>query len=189
MATEVDRMSAFRHETKLKDGTPVLIRLYQPSDISEVQLGLEKLSDMSLQLRFMTSLRNLPDDQLKKLKRIDHEHHIAICAFDTSQDPMIGVGIARYVRVEKEPHIAEAAITVIDEYQNRGLGTELLYQLGKIGLEKGIHFLRAHVLSNNTPIITIAKRAGAKITHYEGSVLQIDIPVSEAIELMDQRRT
>lgn len=182
-------MSAFRHETTLKDGTPVLIRLYQPSDISEIQLGLEKLSDRSLQLRFMASLGNLPDDQLKKLKRIDHEHHIAICAFDTSQYPMSGIGIARYVRVEKEPHLAEAAITVLDEYQNRGLGTELLYQLGRIGLEKGIQYLRAHVLSTNIPILTIARRAGARISHYEGSVMQVDLPVSEALELLSRRRT
>ena len=189
MQTEVGRMSAFRHETTLKDGTRVLVRLYQPDDISEVQLGLKKLSDKSLQLRFMTSMGKIPDTQLKKLKRIDHEHHIAICAFDMSQDPMNGIGIARYVRVEKEPQLAEAAITVLNEYQNKGLGTELLYQLGKIGLEKGIHYLRAHVLSTNIPILTIAERAGARISHYEGSVMQIDLPVAEALELLSRGRT
>ncbi|UCH03508.1 MAG: GNAT family N-acetyltransferase, partial [Candidatus Thorarchaeota archaeon] len=106
-----------------------------------------------------------------------------------SQDPMNGIGIARYVRVEKEPQLAEAAITVLDEYQNRGLGKELLFQLGKIGLEKGIHYLRAHVLSTNIPILTIAKRAGARISHYEGSVMQIDLPVEEALELLSRGRT
>lgn len=180
--TGVDLLSEFHGEVVLKDGTPVLIRLYEPDDIHEVRNGLEKISDSSFYLRFMTSLGSLPDDQLVELKRIDHEHHLAICAFDTSRDPMVGIGIARYVRCEDEPQVAEAAVTVIDEYQNRGLGTVLLQLLAQLANKKGITHLRAHVLSNNTPILTIAKRAGARITHYEGLVLQIDLPVAAALQ-------
>ncbi len=178
----VDLASKFRRKVLLKDGTPVLIRPYEPDDIHEVRHGIEKLSDSSFYLRFMTSLGSLPEGQLAELKKIDHEHHSAICAFDTSGDPMVGIGIARFVRCEGEPQVAEAAVTVIDEYQNRGLGTALLQSLAQLANEKGITHLRAHVLSNNTPIITIAKRAGARIKHYEGLVLQIDLPVAAAIQ-------
>ncbi|MFW9847066.1 MAG: GNAT family N-acetyltransferase, partial [Candidatus Thorarchaeota archaeon] len=109
-------------------------------------------------------------------------HHLAICAFDTSKDPMMGIGIARYVRCEDEPLVAEAAVTVIDEYQNRGLGTQLLQTLAELADEKGIQQLRAHVLSNNISILTIARRAGARIKHYEGSVLQIDLPIAAVVQ-------
>ncbi len=179
---DVDLTVDFRREIELKDGTPVLIRLYEPDDISEVRNGLTKISDSSFYLRFMTSLGRLPDDQLKQLKKIDHEHHLAVCAFDTSKDPMVGIGIARYVRCDGEPLVAEAAVTVIDEYQNRGLGTALLQSLAQLANEKGIEHLRAHVLSNNTPILAIAESAGARIKHYEGSVLQIDLPVAAALQ-------
>ncbi|MFX1263496.1 MAG: GNAT family N-acetyltransferase [Promethearchaeota archaeon] len=171
----------FRRELQLKDGTPVLIRMYEPDDIDEVREGLKKISDSSFYLRFMTSLGKLPDAQLKKLKRIDQDHHLAICAFDISQDPMVGIGIARYVCCEGEPEVAEAAVTVIDEFQNRGLGTQLLQALAELADANGIQHLRAHVLSNNTPILTIAERAGAQIQHYDGAVLQIDLPVSAAL--------
>ena len=171
----------FRRESQLKDGTPVLIRMYKPDDITEVREGLKKISDSSFYLRFMTSLCKLPDAQLKELKKIDQDHHLAICAFDISQDPMVGIGIARYVRCEGEPEVAEAAVTVIDEFQNRGLGTQLLQALAELADENGIQNLRAHVLSNNTAILRIAERAGARIQHYEGAVLQIDLPVSAAL--------
>ncbi len=179
---EIVLKSEFRHETQLRDGTPILIRMYEPEDIDDVREGLKKISDSSFYLRFMTSLGRLPDNQLKELKKIDHEHHLAICAFDTSQEPMVGIGIARYVRCEGEPEIAEAAVTVIDEYQNKGLGTALLQALAQLADEKGIQHLRAHVLSNNTAILKIAERAGARIQHYEGAVLQIDLPVSAALQ-------
>jgi RimJ/RimL family protein N-acetyltransferase len=177
----------FRREVVLKDGSPVLIRLYEPEDIEEVRHGLEKISDSSFYLRFMTSLGRLPDTQLKELKRIDHEHHVAICAFDSRQDPMVGLGIARYVRCEDEPEVAEAAVTVINEYQNKGLGTALLQALAHLANEKGILHLRAHVLSNNAPILAIAERAGARIEHYEGSVLQIHLPVAAALKSTSTR--
>jgi GNAT superfamily N-acetyltransferase len=156
--------------------------MYEPDDIDEVREGLKKISDSSFYLRFMTSLGRLPDAQLKELKKIDYEHHLAICAFDTSQEPMVGIGIARYVRCEGEPLVAEAAVTVIDDFQNRGLGTQLLQALAELADVNGIQHLRAHVLSTNTAILTIAERAGAQIKHYEGTVLQIDLPVSAALQ-------
>jgi GNAT superfamily N-acetyltransferase len=37
-----------------------------------------------------------------------------------------GVGIARYIRDAEDPQAAEVAVTVLDHWQRRGLGTELL---------------------------------------------------------------
>jgi RimJ/RimL family protein N-acetyltransferase len=181
-------MSEFRHTTNLKDGTPVLIRLYEPQDSDEIYAGLKKLSDSSAYLRFMTCLSNLPDERIVELKKIDHDHHLAICAFDLNKDPMVGMGIARYVRMESDPQIAEAAVTILDEYQNRGLGTELLYLLTKLASQKGVSHLRAHVLSTNKPILAIARKVGSKISHYEGQVLQVDWPVKAALETFARAR-
>ena len=40
-----------------------------------------------------------------------------------------GVGVARYVRELDRPHVAEAAVTVVDAWQHRGLGGKLLRRL------------------------------------------------------------
>lgn len=40
-----------------------------------------------------------------------------------------GVGIARYVRSADDPHAADIAVTVIDDWQRRGFGSALLTQL------------------------------------------------------------
>ncbi|UCE10858.1 MAG: GNAT family N-acetyltransferase [Candidatus Thorarchaeota archaeon] len=181
-------MDEFRHETTLKDGTLVLIRLYEPGDSEEIYAGLRRLSDSTTYLRFMTCLNSLPNERLLELKKIDHDHHLAICAFDLSKDPMVGMGIARYVRMESDSLIAEAAVTILDEYQNKGLGTELLYILTKLASQKGVTHLRAHVLSTNKPILAIARKVGSKISHYEGQVLQVDWPVDEALETFIRAR-
>jgi hypothetical protein len=44
-----------------------------------------------------------------------------------------GVGVARYLRDAHDPHAAEIAVTTVDDWQGRGLGTELTTQRPIVG--------------------------------------------------------
>jgi len=59
------------------------------------------------------------------------------------------VGIARYVRDREDPHAAEIAVTVIDGWQGRGLGTELLARLSERACQEGIRRFTAAVAADN----------------------------------------
>ena len=48
------------------------------------------------------------------------------------------MGIARYVRDRDDPQTAEIAVTVVDDWQGRGLGTELLTQLSGRARREGV---------------------------------------------------
>ena len=61
-----------------------------------------------------------------------------------------GVGTARYIRDADDPQAAEIAVTVVDDRQGLGLGTELLTQLADRGRREGIRRSTALVSADNT---------------------------------------
>jgi GNAT superfamily N-acetyltransferase len=66
----------------------------------------------------------LTEGMVRYLTEIDHHDHEAIIALDEQTGE--GIGVARYVRDQERPEVAEVAVTVIDDWQGRGLGTLLL---------------------------------------------------------------
>src|SRR5437879_2699205 len=73
----------------------------------------------------------------------DHHDHEALGALDQTEGR--GVGVARYVRDAADPHSAEIAVTIVDDWQGRGLGTELLAQLSGRARAEGIRRFTALV--------------------------------------------
>ena len=123
--------SAFEPLTaELRDGTRVLIRPIEPEDKGLLLSGFEQLSEQSRYRRFLAPVPKLTESQLTYLTEVDHDTHEALVAVDAGQ-PLRGLGVARYVRLQDHPEIAEAAVTVIDAYQGRGLGTLLLALLAR----------------------------------------------------------
>ncbi|HSJ18126.1 MAG TPA: GNAT family N-acetyltransferase, partial [Solirubrobacterales bacterium] len=114
-------------EVRLGDGTRVLIRPIRPDDRELVRAGFERLSPESRYRRFLTPMPKLTDQQLAYLTDVDHHDHEAMITVDPATGE--GVGISRFVRDAERPGTAEAAVTVIDECQGRGLGTALLTAL------------------------------------------------------------
>ncbi len=150
--------------TALRDGTRVLIRPIAADDKELLVRGFEQLSEQSRYRRFLAPVPNLSDAQLKYLTEVDHDAHDALLAVDAGE-PSRGYGVARYVRLHQEPEIAEAAVTVIDEYQGKGLGTLLLALLARLAVSRGIRSFRAYVLSENRPMRDLLESLGADVDH------------------------
>ena len=160
----------------LRDGTPVLIRPIRPDDKGLLREGFARLSEESRLRRFLAPVTQLTDGMLAYLTEIDYVDHFAWLA-GLAEDPTFGLGVARYVRLKDEPTIAEAAITVIDEYQGRGLGTILLGLLGARAREVGITAFRAFVLEDNAPMRALLDELGTEARHESPGVLVMDTPL------------
>ncbi len=172
-------------EAVLRDGARILVRPILPQDKDQLREGFTRLSDQSRYRRFLTSLDNLSDEQVRYLTQIDYADHMAWVALDPARPAQPGIGVARYVRLAEEPATAEAAVTVLDEYQGRGIGTVLLEVLAESARQHGIHCFRAYVLAENTPVVEILQGLGATVVH-EGSLLRVDTPIpASADELPD----
>ncbi|MFC1618945.1 GNAT family N-acetyltransferase [Candidatus Neomarinimicrobiota bacterium] len=171
----VSQLSDFPALVELKDGTPVLIRLLKPEDKEELRTGFEQLSMDSRRRRFLSSKGKLSNSHLKYLTEIDQFDHFALGAFDVGQETIKGIGVARYIRIENEPEVAEYAITILDTYQGRGLGTTLLGLLSKAARKNGICRFRGYVLEENNSMLSMLKRLGAHVQRGAGQVLRVDL--------------
>jgi GNAT superfamily N-acetyltransferase len=89
-----------------------------------------------------------------------------------------GVGAARWIRLREAPEEAEAAVTVADEFQGRGIGTALLWVLARSALERGVVAFRVAVLGDNHPMLHVLNEAGARVGRWESGVAEYLVPLA-----------
>jgi GNAT superfamily N-acetyltransferase len=168
-------------EHVLADGTPVVLRHIRPSDAAELRRGFLSLSPESRYRRFMRDVGDLSDSTLRYLTEVDGRDHVAIVAVGYAPDlkTEIGYGLGRFVRVKGEPDVAEAAITVIDPMQRKGLGRLLSLTLAEAARERGIHHFRAEVLASNVPVRQMLEELGAVTRGESSESVTIDVPLDD----------
>jgi RimJ/RimL family protein N-acetyltransferase len=166
-------------ETTLRDGTQVLIRMVEPEDRAQFVEGFHRLSARSRYLRFHTAVEELDDQQLDYLTQVDQVDHVAWVAVDLDQPEHPGIGVARFVRLDDEPEVAEAAVTVLDAYQGRGLGTLLLGVLADAARDRGITTFRAYVLGENRAMLSVLDSLGPTRSERQRGVYQIDVDLTD----------
>ena len=162
-------------QVHLRDGTEVLVRPISPDDRDLLGSAFAALSDRSRYLRFQAPMAELSDRQLAYLTSVDHHDHEALIALDPGQEEIVGV--ARFVRMQGEQ--AECAITVADEWQGRGLGTELLDRLVDRAHDEGVERFSAVVLAENSEAIRLLERLGDTARRPVGSQIELDIALPE----------
>ena len=141
---------SYDETVSLSDGQRVHLRLIRPSDKDMLREGFERLSPDSRYARFMVPKARLTDRELRYLTEVDGVNHVAIGAVRRhlmAKDE--GVGSARFVRADDAPDTAEPAVTVLDDYQGKGLGTILLQRLIEAAWERGIRWFRSELLAEN----------------------------------------
>ena len=110
--------------SRLRDGSRVVVRPVRADDRERLRAGFERLSPESRYQRFLAPMAELSEADLTYLTDVDHHDHEALAAIDPETGE--GVGVARFIRCADRPDTAEAAVTVIDDWQGRGVGTALL---------------------------------------------------------------
>jgi GNAT superfamily N-acetyltransferase len=107
----------------------------------------QRLGTTGCYRRFFTSKKELSAADLDYLVHVDHSDHEAIIAIDQLSGE--AVGVARYVRSNDDAEVAELAVTVIDDWQGRGLGRLLLTRLTDRARREGVRRFSAVVLGQN----------------------------------------
>jgi RimJ/RimL family protein N-acetyltransferase len=162
----------------LRDGSTVLIRPVQSADAPLVADGFARLSPRSRQLRFLTRKKQLSTAELRYLTEVDHHDHEALVALNHGDGR--GVGIARYIRHADDPHAAEIAVTVVDDWQGRGLGTELVARLSGRASHEGIHRFTALVAEDNMAVARMLRNTSASLAGRGPGTVEYEIPLVSA---------
>jgi GNAT superfamily N-acetyltransferase len=97
------------------------------------------------------------------------------------------VGVARFVREPGRPEVAEAAVTVVDAWQGRGLGRVLLSRLAGRAREEGVREFTATLLTDNRAMLSLFRELGAlRVVRRNGPIQEIDVALPLGEECMDE---
>jgi GNAT superfamily N-acetyltransferase len=142
----------------LRDGSRVAVRPVRPDDRERLVAGFARLGGESRYQRFLAPMAELSEADITYLTDIDHHDHEALAAIDLETGE--GVGVARFIRRADRPDTAEAAVTVIDEWQGRGVGTALLDLLAARARAEGVTWFTALLLAENRDMLDVLEAAG-----------------------------
>jgi len=140
----------------------VMLRPIKPSDESNLKSFFYSLSDDSLYKRFISNRRDMPHERLQEFAVIDYTKEMVIIATVKHDEKEVIVGVGQY-GVHEPTHTAEVAFIVRDEYQNNGIGSELLGYLTQLAQRKGLLGFTAEVLSHNKPMLHLFEKMGFEI--------------------------
>lgn len=153
------------------------MRPIEPADKAALRTAFDRLSEQSRYQRFMTAITELSDTQVAYLTEVDHHEHEALVAFDSEGDL---VGVARFVRLDGGT-TAEAAVTVVDDWQGRGLGTAICQLLAERAREEGIEKFTALLLAGNDQMHDVLASLGpATVLSREAGTVEVEVAIPEA---------
>jgi GNAT superfamily N-acetyltransferase len=165
---------------RTRSGLKIEVRPVEPSDADQLRAAFDHLSDASKRARFHTVKPELSEAQLRYLTDIDHDHHEALAAGIETPDGLHGIGLARYVRLEDEPEVAEVAVTVDDDYQSQGVGSAVFDELSQLAYRRGVRWFRGWILPDNTQAIEFFTSRGAASRFRDGLiVIELPLPFPE----------
>ena len=141
-----------------------------------VDAVFEGLSAQSRYLRFHAPTPRLTASARRVLTDVDGTHHAAVCAA-VGGDP---IGIARLIRTGERG--AEIAVAVVDRWQRRGVGRQLLEALTEVAARLGVAQLHGDIHPDNAAMLALVRKVlpGVRLTRDEDTI-QLDYPLAWAL--------
>ena len=152
---------------RLDDGTAVTIRPIRPEDAALEQDFVRSLSTRSKYQRFFRQIKELSPSDLRRFTRNEFPTSMALIATIREGDSEREIGAARYAPALREGHV-EFAVAVADEWQGKGIATQLLGRLFDIASDAGIEGIEGLVLAENTGMLRLARELGFSVSPDEG---------------------
>ena len=156
-----------------KAGESFIIRPICPEDEPLIVKFHEKLSERSVYYRYFHPMRlsqRVAHERLIRICFIDYAREIALVAErrnpDSGDREIVAVG--RLIKLH-DTGDAEFALLVSDEWQGRGLGTELLRRLVRIGRDEKLNRIIADILPDNYDMQKVCEKLGFKKSYEPGS--------------------
>jgi acyl-CoA hydrolase/GNAT superfamily N-acetyltransferase len=145
-----------------KGGMEILIRPVKISDEPLLKDFFYSLSDNSLYRRFISVRKDMPHERLQEFVIIDYTKQMVILAViaEVGKEKIVGVG---QYGIDEKTHTAEVGFAVRDDYQGRGIGSELLSYLTYLAKRQGLLGFFAEVLLENRAMLHLFHQMGFDI--------------------------
>ncbi|MFS8063689.1 MAG: N-acetyltransferase family protein [Luteimonas sp.] len=112
----------------LRDHSKVVIRPIRVEDAAAERVFIESMSPQARRYRFLGQMQHPSSELIEQLTWLDYVRDLAFAAVvhDDARDKFVGV--SRY-STSSDGTACECAITVLDDWQNKGLGAILMKHL------------------------------------------------------------
>ena len=151
----------------------LVVRDLSPADAPLLDALHERLSPQSRYQRFHGAKPRLSPRERTLLSATDGHRHVALVALDAAGRP---VGVARFVRFTDDPAAADIAAEVADDWQRRGLGSDLIGRLARRAAGAGVQRFSATVLSETGLRRALARR-GWRVRSVDGPTTTLEVDV------------
>jgi acetyl coenzyme A synthetase (ADP forming)-like protein len=173
----IEAMEVGAADVILRDGATLRLRPPRPDDAEGLLGFFGSLSERSLYLRFH-GFPVLGPRIVEPLLEPDWHERGALLGALADEGGERVVAVANYVRL-RDPAVAEAAFTVADAHQGRGIGTRLLEQLAERAADVGIERFVAEVLPDNRSMLGVFEAAGFELTRErDGGEVEVQFPIA-----------
>ncbi len=151
-----------------RSGLNLLMRPVKISDEPLLKDFFYSLSDKSIYRRFISTRKDMHHERLQEFVIIDNTRELVILACIEQVQKETVVGMAQYGKQEFS-HTAEVAIVVRDDFQGKGVGTELLSYVTFLAKKEGLLGFTAEVLVENRPMLHLFEKMGFYIEKRSGA--------------------
>ncbi|MHB1307718.1 MAG: GNAT family N-acetyltransferase [Limisphaerales bacterium] len=159
----------------LADGSQIALRPIHPTDESRMRDLFYDLSQQTMYYRFMSFRKVIPRREIQEFVYIDHRHDVTIVATVPSASGEDILAVGSYY-LDPKTNVAEVAFVVRDEWQSRGIGTQLLRHLIQIARRNGIRGFSAEVLNENKAMQAVFNSSNCKLkTRFSGNVTSYEL--------------
>lgn len=154
----IQRIHDHARSARLPDGTRVFLRALRAADLEHAQAYFSGFSEQSKYLRFMTPTPTLTAETLALVVAALHEARagISVAIIDHGQQELL-IGGARIVPTQRRS-CCEFALSIVDAWQGRGLGTILMREAVRLARQLGYHRIEGSVLTINSKMLKVAQR-------------------------------
>ena len=148
-----------RWSETLRDHSHVVIRPITPQDKDAERAFIEGLSLEARRYRFLGQVKCPSEALIEQFTNIDYVHEVAFVAVIPDDGRERIVGVSRY-STDEDGTTCECAVTVSDEWQNRGLGTLLMRHLIEVARARGIRRMMSIDSAENVRMQDLATYLG-----------------------------
>ncbi len=148
-----------RWQEVLRDRSQVLIRPVRKEDHAAERIFIETLSPQARRDRFLGQVKHPSSALIEQLTDIDYVHDVAFAAVLPGLPVDVFVGVARYSSTVQGSE-CECAVAVLDDWQERGLGTTLMRHLIGAARTNGINRMWSIDSAENHAMADLAAALG-----------------------------
>jgi acetyltransferase len=143
-----------------------LIRPIRPEDEPQIIELHRKLSERSVRMRYFQPLQLDQRTAHERLSRVcfnDYDRELALIVEQQCAQPAAQIlAVGRLSKVPGQRR-AEFALVIDDDWQQRGLGTELLTRLVQIGRDERVSAITGDILAENLAMQRICSKLGFEL--------------------------